>query len=37
MAAFFGAVLDVDRIEMEGAIATGSPRCRWKVYLQDPV
>ena len=35
MAAFFGAVLDVSRIELEETISAGSSRCRWRVYLQE--
>lgn len=35
MAVFFGAVLSVDRIELEETISTGSKRCRWRVFLQE--
>jgi hypothetical protein len=35
MAVFFGAVLSVDRIELEETISAGSKRCRWRVFLQE--
>ncbi len=34
MAAFFGAVLPVSRVELEETISVGDDRCRWKVFLQ---